>query len=281
MLVQDLKQQCEYCTLLDDYEIVVADDGSTEDKVLEENRSINLWSHCRLQENKQNVGLSVTRHNLVLQLVFPLILIIDSDAEVSNADYIEKYLQNAEKASVICGGILTLRKYLHKDNHLRFYYETSAAFIRTQSYYKSHPYEHFSAFNVLIHRSVFDIVNFDIKLSQYGYEDTLFGAKLKKHNISLVHIENPLIHTRIDSNESFLTKTETALQNLYKLRDELKNMSVLLRTCQKLENLHLIFLIRFWHHLFSRVERRQLLGHRPSLFLFKLYKLGYLSSLFS
>jgi hypothetical protein len=33
--------------------------------------------------------------------------------------------------------------------------------------------------------------------------------------------------------------------------------------------------IRLWHRLFGAIERRNLCGQRPSLTVFKLYKIGY------
>ena len=44
-LVRALAAQCEQCPQLDDYEIIVADDGS-EDKFIGLNRGINLIPHC-------------------------------------------------------------------------------------------------------------------------------------------------------------------------------------------------------------------------------------------
>lgn len=278
-LVHSLRQQCEDCPLLEDYEIRVTDDASTDEESKAKNREIGTWEHCCFIENSENMGCSRTSHDNVLQLKFPYIIIMDSDAEVCSSDFIKKYLENADKAQVLCGGIQTSSKYLRKDNNLRYKYEKAAGNIRTLDFRNAHPYQYFTTFNVFLHRDVFNLINLDESIKQYGYEDTLFGMGLKEQGISVLHIQNPLVHTGLDSNRHFLKKTELALQNLHNLQDKLLEGSTLLRAYRKIEKLHLASVLRLWHKLFGATEKHNLQGTNPSLFLFKIYKIGYFSAL--
>ena len=273
-LVRALAAQCEQCPQLDDYEIIVADDGS-EDKFIGLNRGINLIPHCHYEETAENIGRSRILNKMTTLIRYEWTLIIDSDAEVLSDDFINKYLSHTEGNDVICGGITTSRKHKRKDNLLRYKYEKSAQSIRSLTYRNANPYQHFSSFNILINTKVFNTVNFDDSIKQYGYEDTLFGIGLKRNKYKIVHIDNPLIHSGIDTNLSYLTKTEQALQNLVLLKDKLQEGSVLYQTYLKCRKIHLLPLIKIWHKLFSSVERRNLLSRHPSLFVFELYKLGY------
>jgi len=261
--------------MLDDYEIVIADDGSTDNACITQNRRINEIPHCQYVESSENIGRSRILHKMVLQMRYPWVIIIDCDAEVSSMRFIETYLDHLAGQDVVCGGIITSDKYKRHDNTLRYKYESNASGIRALQYRNKHPYRFFSSFNILINARVFEKVNFDDSLTQYGYEDTLFGIHLEKNNFKILHIDNPLIHTGIDTNEKYLQKTEQALQNLVILKDKLQSGSLLYQYYLRLQKLHLIPFILLWHKVFASLERKNLLSQQPCLLLFSLYKLGY------
>ena len=43
----------------------------------------------------------------------------------------------------------------------------------------------------------------------------------------------------------------------------------------RLRSMHVLWLVRLFHRLFSGAELRNLRGNKPSLTVFKLYKLGF------
>ena len=278
-LVSSLNHLCQASEVKEQYEITVIDDGSKDMSVNTKNQVINEWEHCKFVQQPQNTGKSTLLNKAILQAVYPLILLIDCDAQVCTDNFIEKYLNAAPLADVICGSLITSPESLREDNHLRYKYETAAKKIRSIDYLSKYPYQHFTTFNVLFHKEVFQKVQFDEDLSEYGYEDTILGLKLKQHAISTLHIDAPLIHTGIDSTALFLDKTEKALRNLKGLSLDVQNSITVSQVANKLKACHLSGLVILFYKLFNKSIRKQLLGSTPNLFLFNLYKLGFFLSL--
>lgn len=274
-LVQSLIPLCKDTLGIGNYEIIVVDDGSEED-IRNTLRIINQWDGCKLIEKSGNTGRANTRNTGIQNAIGEYVLFMDCDAEIASTNYLNNYLNTQELGiDVICGGLRTSLVYLHDDNHLRYRYETFASTRQKKGIPQKTPYESFSTFNVYIKKEVFQKVSFNEQISRYGYEDVLFGIDLKKNNISIQHIYNPLTHTGIDDNDSFLKKTEQSLANLVKFRTLFEGETSLLKSVKLLEKYHMIPLMRLWHFLFQHIERKILLGKYPFLNIFKLYKIGY------
>ena len=120
---------------------------------------------------------------------------------------------------------------------------------------------------------------FDERFRHYGYEDVLLGKTLRQHHIPIVHIDNPLGFCTFETNPEFVAKTEEGLRTLHQFRDDLRGYSRLLTLVSGIHIPLILSLIRLWHRLFKNAERRNLCSSRPSLVLFKLYRLGYFLSL--
>ena len=105
------------------------------------------------------------------------------------------------------------------------------------------------------------------------------GYTLVECGFSIRHIDNPLLHIGINSNESFLRNTETALRVLRRLGPPLTDHAHIARLHTRLSRLGLLPLLRCWHRTFAPFERRNLLSRRPLLWVFNLYKLGCYASL--
>jgi hypothetical protein len=76
-----------------------------------------------------------------------------------------------------------------------------------------------------------------------------------------------------------VAKTEEGLQTLKEFNKELQGYNGLLDLTQKKHFFLMKDIILLWHKLFGKLERYNLCGKTPSLFIFKLYKLGYYLSL--
>ena len=91
-LVRQLAEQAQNIEDLHAYEIIVADDGSTEKETVEANRPINNIEHCRYIERSENRGRAIIRNFLAQQACHAWLLYIDSDMTVIRKDFLKTYL---------------------------------------------------------------------------------------------------------------------------------------------------------------------------------------------
>ncbi|MEA2041460.1 MAG: glycosyltransferase [Bacteroidota bacterium] len=278
-LVAELHRQSEQAKI--QYEILLADDGS-EKKIKEQNRELTQFSNVILNELPKNIGRSKIRNLLAEKASYDFLIFMDCDAAVPSEDYIKNYLSFARGEILVCGGrIYEPDQPEDPDFSLAWKYgkcrEAAKAEVRNRN-----PNRSFLTNNFFISKSIFSTIRFDEQLKGYGHEDTLFGYELKKAGIRINHIDNPLIHVGLEKNEEFLNKTKTGIRNLkyiaesYNLPDLFKEVK-LWRTYKQIGILK--YFVGFLLDLFNSLIKAQLTSKNPSLFLFDLYKLGYLSRL--
>jgi glycosyltransferase involved in cell wall biosynthesis len=268
-LVSQLQQQAFALGI--EYEIIVADDGSTNAASIAANRAINQFPHCKMIECGTNSGRAAIRNFLAVQAHYEWLLFIDSDMVVCRTDYLQQYAAN-EDAPVVDGGVVIGKRIA---GNLRSMYEATAEQEHTAEKRNLSPYRDFHTANFMIHRDVMQAHPFDLRFRHYGYEDVLFGKRLQQDQIPICHIDNPLSFEVFETNADFVSKTEEGLNTLWQFRNELKGYSRLLEKADKLPS----YPIRFWHRIFGRWERRNLTGSHPSLLVFNLYRMGYFMSL--
>jgi len=164
--------------------------------------------------------------------------------------------------------------------YLRWYYgnkrEATDADIRNQK-----PYKSFTSFNAVFSKSIFNLVKFDESFSTYGNEDTFFGNQLRNTKIPVIHINNPLFHDGLDSNEEYLSKVEISIDNLlillhsHKIDSNFISENRLLASYFRCKNLFVIPLLRIFYKLFLTNIKQRIL-RKSSVFWLDVYKLGYL-----
>lgn len=275
-LVSHLQRQAENLGMT--YELIVADDGSTDAAAIAANRAIGQLPHCRYWERRENVGRAVIRNVLAREAKQEWLLFIDGDMEVGGDDFVRRYAE-ASPTDVIDGGIAVASDEARWRSNLRYRYETACAPQHTAIRRSLKPYRSFRTTNFMVRRSVMLAHPFDERFRHYGYEDVLFGKELASHGISISHIDNPVMLTDFESNSVFLDKTEESLRTLHDFRHELEGHSTLLNTTRKPLFQMLRPLIIAGHRLLASWERRQLTGTNPNLTVFKAYKTGYFCSL--
>ena len=254
-----------------DYEVIVADDGSTLSETIAANRAINDMPCCRYMERRVNTGRAAIRNFLAREARYDWLLFSDSDMVVRRADFMRKYAES-DDCDIIDGGVEIANV---KPGNLRGAYEQKHAHEHTVEQRTLHPYHDFHTANFLIRREVMLSHPFDERFRRYGYEDVLFGKEIEKHQVSICHIDNPLSFEVFETNVEFVNKTEEGLRTLYTFRHELRGYSRLLRRAESLPH----YPILLWHRLMGALERRNLTGWRPRLWLLNVYKLGYLVSI--
>ncbi len=279
-LVEELVRQVAYAAL--NAEIIVYDDDS-DLAYKEQNRVIINLPNIKYVELPQNIGRAGIRNKLASEARFSNLLFIDCDTEIHDADYLKKYIQYLNIHKVVCGGNAYIKKKPDDASlYLRWKYgterEQKPARLRNMQ-----PWYSFMTNNFIIPREFFDTIKFDESITKYGHEDTFFGIELKRKGIPVVHIDNPLVHIGLEPAIQYLAKTEEGIENLCLLiktkTDYLSEMirSIkLLRYYFFLKKMKIMPWYYFVYKLTKKSVRKNILGKKPSLFIFDLYKLGYL-----
>ena len=271
-LVSQLQVQLEQAAV--PYEIIVADDGSTDERTVEANLGIATLVHCQYIIRKENAGRAVIRNFLAQEAQYDLLLFIDSDMSLVDDQYIRRYLA-ADCDTVVDGGVRIVGDEDEWRGNLRYLYEKAEEPHHTAPERQRTPYQHLHTANLLIRRELMLKYPFDERFRHYGYEDVLLGKTLRRHRVAIRHIDNPLGFSTFETNADFVAKTEEGLRTLYEFREDLRGYSRLLTLVSGIHIPLVKSMIRWMHRLAGPAVRRNLCSTHPRLFLFKLYKLGY------
>ena len=182
------------------------------------------------------------------------------------------------KADVVCARLVNPLE-IPVGCELRGRYEQAFEPKRTAEYRNARPFSSIATYCLLMRRAALGDLRFDECCTEYGYEDVLFGQELRRHYISIYHTDVPIHHTGIDSNESFLKKTEAAMRTLTNIAPKLDELPGAALYYNELKKKGMDWLPSVAYRLFGGMMRRNLLGRRPSLKIFHLYKLCYFAYL--
>jgi hypothetical protein len=259
------------------YELICIDDGSFSDKNIE-NQNINSLTNCKFIEGKKNIGRNANRHKLAKKAQYDWLLFIDSDVMPKRSDFISNYINIlSQNHDAVFGGFAYYDKPPSRDKTLRYYFgkerEEVSCKIRNNQ-----PYKVIISANFLIRKSLFLKINKAETKNLYGL-DYLFGGLLKSNNSKVHHIDNEVYHLGIDPNEGYLEKTKKAVETLYyihKTKKLTKHDNSLLKAYKRIKLFYLSELFGKLMLRFNKGIEQNLLSEKPSMFLFDLYRLGYL-----
>ena len=265
------------------YEIIVADDGSTDAACIDANRVIGDMLHCRYLRMEQNVGRAQIRNVLISESRGDYVLLIDSDLFLCDDNYLYKYATST--ADVVYGGtriggegfamVDNEANTEHLKGNLRYIYEKKAEPSHRAVFRQLRPNQEISVCNLYARRDIMEAHPFDSRFKAYGYEDVLFGKRLAESGIEVTHIDNPVLINEFEPNSVFVKKTEEAILTLCRFEQDLEGYSNLKTKVSTLGRYIPLSLFRLWHRIMKNKEKRNLTGSKPSLLLFKLYKLGF------
>ena len=265
------------------YEIIVADDCSTDAACIDANRVIGDMLHCRYLRMEQNVGRAQIRNVLISESRGDYVLLIDSDLFLCDDNYLYKYATST--ADVVYGGTrIGGEGFAMVDNeantenlkgNLRYIYEKKAEPSHRAAFRQLRPNQEISVCNLYARRDIMEAHPFDSRFKAYGYEDVLFGKRLAESGIEVTHIDNPVLINEFESNSVFVKKTEEAILTLCRFEQDLEGYSNLKTKVTTLGRYIPLSLFRLWHRIMKNKEKRNLTGAKPNLLLFKLYKLGF------
>ncbi|HEU4496690.1 MAG TPA: glycosyltransferase [Flavobacterium sp.] len=262
------------------FEIICLDDASA--AFHHENQLINGLENCSYSVLSQNIGRSAIRNLLAKEARFDNLLFLDADVALIDENFIAKYvsfIDGAEK--VVYGGICYQEEEPEKSQALRWVYGRKREALSVQNRNKN-KYLSFLTLNFMIKKSVFQRVSFNETIPNLRHEDTLFSFDLKKAGIEIIHIDNAACHLGLESSAVFLRKSEEAVAGLaYLIENNLIDADyVKLARCRKLlVHCRLDKLYAGACRMLKSTFKRNLLGSKPSLAIFDLFRLGYFCDL--
>lgn len=261
-----------------EYEIVLIDDASREDIRLK-NKVLAQYQNIVFLELEQNIGRSRIRNKLAEIAQFPHLIFLDCDSELCCNLFITKYLQAIDGFSIVYGGTTyPAPETLTKTQMLHYYYGIKREALPVNMRIKN-SHISFKTNNFMIPKVVFNQIKFDENIKGYGHEDTLFAIELFENNIPVVHIDNPVVHNGVETNEEFLRKISVSVTNL-KIIYEISNKKELLvrfikliRIYKILDSLYIKLIMRVILYPIYKFSKKLLQKGTSNMKLLDFYKL--------
>ena len=258
-----------------DFEIICIDDGSFSSKN-DLNQKINLLTNSKFIESKKNIGRINNRLLLAEKSQYEWLIFIDVDNLPNEDNFLKNYIDQLNKGTLIIGGC-TYKKPDNENFSLRYKFGKFREEIKSDIRNKN-PYKYISSCNFMCKRDVLIDVLASINTISYG-NDYIFGSLIKKKEIDIKHIDNPVLIDNIDENQIFIKKTHHALDNLissYNNKIIKKHSISILKAYIILDSLLMKNIFVKITDLFKNLLNRNLHCKDPNLFLFDLYRLNYL-----
>ena len=258
-----------------DFEIICIDDGSFSSKN-DLNQKINLLTNSKFIELKKNIGRINNRLLLAEKSQYEWLIFIDVDTLPNEDNFLINYIDQLNKGTLIIGGC-TYKKPDNENFSLRYKFGKFREEIKSDIRNKN-PYKYISSCNFMCKRDVLIDVLASINTISYG-NDYIFGSLIKKKEIDIKHIDNPVLIDNIDENQIFIKKTHHALDNLissYNKKIIKKHSISILKAYIILDTLLMKNIFVKITDLFKNLLNRNLHSKDPNLFLFDLYRLNYL-----
>lgn len=231
---------------------------------------------------EKNIGRAAIRNQFLNYAKYNNLLFLDCDSIITSDDFLVKYIDAIKRfpEQLICGG----REYPvtppGRSEYLRWKYGVHKESLSFKEREKN-PNKSFMTNNFLISRRIFEAIQFDERLVEYGHEDTLMGFELKRRNIRIIHIDNPILNGELEKNDKYIVNTEKAISNLVRILEfvdydgQLIEDVTLLRTYYKFYRQRKLIQISF---LILRPAIKYFLSRGVvNLDLFDFYKLGTLA----
>jgi glycosyltransferase involved in cell wall biosynthesis len=263
------------------YEVLVIEDGSTDANLIDRNKRCCEEAFTRHEQLIENIGRNCIRQHLARRATYPYLLFLDADSGIRNEQFLKKYEQVLESASVIAGG----RIYPRVQNIAAQYLLHYKHGIEREEHRGVKRHEKFLTCNFLISKELFLSLHFDPNLKGYGYEDSFMLLQFKARGLQVSYIYNPVYHENLTDQEIFLKHQQEALKNLLHLyqqynRDYDFRWVKLIKVYQKLSSFPLGWVMQKWlshkEGLFLKMVKKN-----NSLLYLDLWKLAHFCHLFS
>jgi glycosyltransferase involved in cell wall biosynthesis len=276
-LVKKVHEQCIEARIA--FEIICLDDQS-KSEYQQENQTISDLSNCFFSVNQTNCGRTLTRQKLAEKAQYDWLLFLDADVIPAKPTFIQEYIAALQTNTVLFGGYEYEKELSDSNKILRYRYgkkrEEKLASERNQ-----HRYTYVFSGNMLVPKSIFLALNYQDDEKNYGM-DIYFGYQLFVQNIPVVHLDNPIVHLGLESNEVYFKKALQGVESRKKYLLHEKNvdqMNPLVQAYTKLKRFGLTKLVAVSFKITEPFLRKNILSKNPKLIYFDMYRLGYLCSL--
>ncbi len=274
---KDIFDQCKKAAI--DFEIIVFDDASVNQF---DNEKINQLENCSYKVLDHNIGRCAIRNLLAETAKYDWLLFLDADVLPENDLFIAKYIKAIQenKYQIIIGGYKYEDKKPSDNKVFRWKYGGNREYA-TAEMRNANPYHYIFSGNLLTQKPIFLESNFQGRENFYGM-DVYFSYKIFENKYSILHIDNFIFHLGLESNQQFFDKSLKAVESKLHLCTKfpgLLEVSPLLQHYLWLKKFKLTWLCKFGFKIFSPLMKKQILSSNPNLFLFDVYRLGYLCSL--
>ena len=276
-LVYSIHKQCIKADLT--FEILIYDDASIKKEIVKNNLEVEKLSNVCYNVCKKNIGRSAIRNRLWKLAKYNWLLFLDADVSIKSNDFIKNYIQAIEQNSeVIYGGLQYNKKIPEHNKILRWKYGKKRE-VKSKKKRQNNSYVNLLSCNFLILKDIIKHVPFNEMIPKEANEDTLFSYDLKLKKINVVHIDNPVEHTNLESSNKFIEKSLFySKYSLFFVENKLmdKDYIKIIKIYYKLKRMKLKFLLSTLYKLLKTFLKLQLRSKNPSMFIFDLYRLSYL-----
>ncbi|GAB5401397.1 MAG: glycosyltransferase [Aureisphaera sp.] len=192
-----------------EFEIIVADDASTENTLIQFNAKIDELEHCRLVKNEKNLGRTATRNHLAKNAKYDWLLFLDADVMPKYPDFIERFaLDNHKDSSIIFGGVDYHKTKPELKEVLRWKYGSDREAKSVKDRLKN---PHFIiSQNLLIRKEAFFKINL-VSENRYGL-DNIVSYFIYRNGLEVTHIDNPVYHLGLENTQTFIKKSIESLE---------------------------------------------------------------------
>lgn len=273
-LVKSINKLCKNSKSLKKFEILCFEDGSTK---CFSNIRVDKLKNVKYHKLQNNIGRSKIRNMMAKTANYDWLLFIDCDSKIAHSNFIKNYtdqIHNIKKEDytrvVLYGGTVYDKKPPKSNQKLHWKYGTKIETKRKKNSFSSH---HF-----LISKKCFTEKNiqFNENINTYGYEDVLF---IVDNKLKPTYIKNPLIHLGVKKTIDYIKDTESAIENLidfYKFSKNKKKIKII-QTYHMISKLKLTNILVTLFQIFKPLILKNMKSNHPSLLLFQIYKIGFLS----
>lgn len=260
------------------YEILVLDDASPHRDLTEKNKRADRLKNCSYFIADNNRGRAATRQSLAEKASFKWLLFLDCDVMPRRNDFISRYdVENRKQEEVVYGGVSYPSSQADPERSLHWKYgrerEVKEAAVRGKR-----PFFIFLQ-NLLIKKNIFFSCNKYLNESIYGL-DLQCSYNLKKISARIRHIDNPVVHHRIELNDQYLERMKATARTIGELQRNgyiPPDFTRVQRTYQKLKKTRSVTVFQKSMELQLKSIEKKLTSGDPSLFLLDLYRLYHFS----